>query len=69
MTEPVILISGGYDNGENYQELLPKIESHVQAAIFYGQTRAILYPLAKQVISNVIMVETLSDALKKAIEE
>ncbi len=69
MTVPVILIAGGYDNGENYQELLPKIESHVQVAIFYGQTRPILYPLAKQVINNVVMVETLSEAMSTALKE
>ncbi len=68
MSEPVILIAWWYDNGENYQELLSKIQSHVQIAVFYGQTRAILYPLAKQVIADAFMVDTLSDAMKKAIE-
>jgi len=69
MTDPVVLISGWYDNGENYQEISEKIKAKVQVAIFYGQTRAILYPLAKQVISNVIMVETLWEAIGQAIQE
>jgi UDP-N-acetylmuramoylalanine-D-glutamate ligase len=69
MSDPVVLISGWYDNAENYQELSEKIKAKVQVAIFYGQTRAILYPLAKQVISHVIMVETLWEAITQAIEE
>lgn len=69
MTDPVVLISWWYDNGENYQELSEKIKSKVQVAIFYGQTRAVLYPLAKQVISEVTMVETLWEAITQAIEE
>jgi UDP-N-acetylmuramoylalanine--D-glutamate ligase len=66
MTQPVVLISGWYDNAEDYKEILPLLSQHVTSAIFYGQTRAILYPLAKQVISDVIMVETLWEALQEA---
>jgi UDP-N-acetylmuramoylalanine-D-glutamate ligase len=69
MSDPVVLISGWYDNAENYQEISEKIKAKVQVAIFYGQTRAVLYPLAKQVISDVIMVETLWEAITQAIEE
>lgn len=69
MSDPVVLISGWYDNGENYQEISEKIKAKVQVAIFYGQTRAVLYPLAKQVISDVTMVETLWEAITQAIEE
>ncbi len=69
MTSPVVLISGWYDNGEAYKEILPLISQHVTSAIFYGQTRAVLYPLAKQVISQVTMVETLWEAITQAIQE
>lgn len=69
MNEPVVLISGWYDNAEDYKEILPLIKNSVQSAVFYGQNRVILYPLAKQVISSVDMVETLAEAINKAIEE
>lgn len=69
MTEPVVLISWWYDNGEDYQDLTPKLATHVQIAIFYGQTRALLYPLAKPSVEKVIMVETLWEAISQAIEE
>lgn len=59
MNSPCVLISGGYDNGENYHDVSSKIGKNVTVAIFYGQTRTILYPLAKQLISQVYMVETL----------
>jgi UDP-N-acetylmuramoylalanine-D-glutamate ligase len=69
MMSPVVLISWWYDNAEDYKEIVPLLSQHVTSAIFYGQTRAILYPLAKQVISQVTMVETLWEAINQAIEE
>lgn len=69
MDPPVTLIAWGYDNGENYDALLEKFSEKVRVGIFYGQTRVHLYPLGKQVITDVFMVETLQEAMELAIEE
>ena len=69
MESPITLIAGWYDNGENYEALLDKLCEKVRVGIFYGQTRIHLYPLGKQVITDVFMVETLEEAMKLAIEE
>lgn len=69
MQWPIVLISWWYDNGENYSSLIEKIADKVKVAIFYGQTRVHLYPLAKQVVTDTFMVETLQEAMKLAWEE
>lgn len=69
MESPIVLIAGWYDNGENYDLLLQKFADKVRVGIFYGQTRVHLYPLGKQVITDVFMVETLEEAMKLAWEE
>lgn len=69
MEPPVILIAWWYDNGENYTSLLDQLSQKVRVGIFYGQTRIHLYPLWKQVITDVFMVETLQEAIELALQE
>lgn len=69
MQAPVTLIAGWYNNGENYNALLELLETKVRVGVFYGETRAQLYPLAKQVVTNSYMVETLEEAIDLAIKD
>lgn len=38
-TKPLILIAGGKDRGENYEELIPCIQKHVKTLILIGESK------------------------------
>ena len=64
--QPFVAIAGGYNNGDNYDSLFDESLSHLKGLILYGEIRANLYPLAKQYMTQVTMVETLQEALQEA---
>ncbi len=66
MSWRVVLIAWWCNNGENYDWLVDKLWEKLIAWVFYGQTRTLLYPLAKQWVKNISMVETLEEALELA---
>lgn len=65
-TKPVVLIAGGLDRGNEFDEILPDF-SHVQVLVAYGQTKEKLVRLGGKAGVTVIEADDVKDATKKAI--
>src|SRR5699024_5456192 len=64
--QPVILLAGGLDRGNEFNDLLPYMK-HVKAMIVFGETKEKLKQLAlTSGISNVQYAEDVQEATKKA---
>lgn len=66
MEKPFVAVSWGYNNGDNYDLLFDESLKNLKSIVLYGEIRAHLYPLAKQHMTQVTMVETLEEALEEA---
>ncbi|WP_280769081.1 UDP-N-acetylmuramoyl-L-alanine--D-glutamate ligase [Salipaludibacillus daqingensis] len=65
--DPVVLIAGGLDRGLSFDGLIPLLSEHVTSMITYGETKDKLSDVAKRAgVSEVMMVDSLEDATKKA---
>lgn len=65
-TQPIILLAGGLDRGNDFDELLPYLK-YVKAMVLFGQTKMKLKKLAdKAGIPSVELVEDVTVAVEKA---
>lgn len=55
--KPVILIAGGMDRGDTYEDLIPALRTHVKALITFGETSDKLAQIGKE--ANLIRVEKM----------
>ena len=69
MNRPTIVIGGGYDKDSTYDEWIESFEKKVQYLILLGQTKEKIAACAKEHgFNNVIMVESLEEAVEAAYE-
>ncbi len=64
---PVILLLGGYDRGQSYDEL-NEYMTYVKLVVAYGSTSDRIKDFCERNLKNVISVETLSEAVKAAYQ-
>lgn len=65
MTKPTILIGGGYDKGNVYDEWIEAFENKVKCLVLIGQTADKIEACArKHGITNIILADTFEKALK-----
>ncbi|AVQ98958.1 UDP-N-acetylmuramoyl-L-alanine--D-glutamate ligase [Oceanobacillus sp. M65] len=66
--QPVILLAGGLDRGNDFQALLPYLK-HVKGLVVFGQTAEKLKKLGEQAdITNIVFAEDVEDAVVKAYQ-
>lgn len=65
-TKPIVLIAGGLDRGNEFDELLPDF-SHVEVLVAFGQTREKLVSLGEKAGVTIIEADNVEDATKKAL--
>ncbi|GAB2542957.1 UDP-N-acetylmuramoyl-L-alanine--D-glutamate ligase [Gracilibacillus alcaliphilus] len=64
--QPVILLAGGLDRGNEFDELIPYM-SYVKSLIVFGQTSEKLAKVGQALgISNIIYAENVAEAVEKA---
>lgn len=66
-TEPFVLICGGYDNSDDYNSLKDVLLQHKPYIIVYGQIAPHIYPLAKSLGLECMMLTTIEESLIQAI--
>ncbi|MCE5195825.1 MAG: UDP-N-acetylmuramoyl-L-alanine--D-glutamate ligase [Negativicutes bacterium] len=65
--EPIILIAGGLDRGQDFTEFAQSIRQHCKAVILLGQTKErIRQALAAENFSNVTMVHDMEEAVEQS---
>ncbi|GIN11320.1 UDP-N-acetylmuramoylalanine--D-glutamate ligase [Shouchella clausii] len=64
--KPVVLIAGGLDRGNDFDELLVSLK-HVKAVVAYGETKSKLLALAAKANVQGIAAERVKDAAEKAV--
>ncbi|EOA3904126.1 UDP-N-acetylmuramoyl-L-alanine--D-glutamate ligase [Bacillus cytotoxicus] len=64
-TSPVILLAGGLDRGNEFDDLIPYFEQHVKAIVTYGQTAPKLVHAAEK--AGLAIIETVNH-LEEAVE-
>jgi len=70
MTKPTILIGGGYDKQNEYDEWIEAFEGKVKAFVLIGQTREKIAACAKEHgIENIILADTFEEALSICVEQ
>jgi len=69
-SDPVILIAGGLDRDESFDDLIPLLKEHVKAVIAFGETKDQLAEVARKAdIESVIVVDTVSEATVDAFRK
>lgn len=64
--QPIILLAGGLDRGDDFDELIPHLD-HVKAMISFGETKEKLKALGmKAHIDSIATVDTMREAVEKA---
>ncbi len=67
--EPVILIAGGLDRGNGFDELIPALQKHVKSVISLGETARKLQKTAQRAgVKQAEIVNTMEDAVASAYE-
>ncbi len=70
MNTPTILIAGGKDKNNNFDEFINSFNGKIKTLILLGETKDIIRKSAeKNQFNNIIMVETMEDAVNKAFEK
>lgn len=70
MVSPTVVIGGGYDKGSSYDEWIASFEGKVKCLVLLGQTReAIAEAAGRAGFTNVILVDTLEEAVKASREQ
>ncbi len=70
MIAPTVVIGGGYDKESSYDEWIASFEGKVKCLILLGQTReAIAEAAGRAGFSNVILVDTLEEAVRASREQ
>ena len=67
--KPVILLAGGLDRGNSFDQLVPTLKGHVKALYTFGETADKMIEAAKEAgISNIHKLDELKDAVPLAYE-
>lgn len=70
MTKPTVLIGGGYDKQNEYDEWIEAFDGKVKAFVLIGQTREKIAECAgKHGIENVILADTFEEAFAICVEQ
>lgn len=70
MTKPTVLIGGGYDKQNDYDEWIEAFEGKVKAFVLIGQTREKIAECARaHGISNIILADTFEEAFQICVEQ
>lgn len=64
--KPVVLIAGGLDRGNDFDELLASLK-YVKAVVAYGETKSKLLALAAKANVQAVTAERVQDATEKAV--
>src|SRR4030095_10080925 len=64
-SEPIVLILGGKDKGNNYEEIKNEVKEHVKHIIAIGESKQKIYNFFKDKVP-VTLAESMEDAVKKA---
>lgn len=68
-TQPIVLIAGGLDRGNSFDDLIPSFKN-VRALITYGETKEKLIEAGKKAkVPHLHMVDTLEIAVKEAYRQ
>lgn len=66
---PVVLLAGGLDRNESFDDLIPMLKNHVKVIVTFGETKKQLAEVAKKAdIQTIIVVDTVTQATLKAYE-
>lgn len=67
--EPVVLLAGGLDRGNSFDELIPIFKRHVKAVVSFGETAKKIQETAKHAgVEKTKIVETMDEAVKTAYQ-
>lgn len=67
--QPIIILMGGYDKGEDFTELLKEAKDKIKALVAFGKTRYKICETAKnQGYENIFLAKDLNEAFTKAQE-
>ena len=70
MTKPTVLIGGGYDKQNEYDEWIEAFDGKVKAFVLIGQTREKIAACAKaHGIDNIILADTFEEAFTVCVEQ
>jgi len=61
---PMVLILGGRDKGNDYSELIPQIHAKVHTIIAIGEGKAAIETQLKEHVPNFVVAETMEQAVK-----
>ncbi|PWA13408.1 UDP-N-acetylmuramoyl-L-alanine--D-glutamate ligase [Pueribacillus theae] len=65
--EPVILLAGGLDRGNGFDELIPILQKHVKAVVSFGETRKKIQEVAEKAgIQHTKIVSNMEEAVDAA---
>ena len=70
MSKPTVLIGGGYDKQNEYDEWIEAFDGKVKAFVLIGQTREKIAACAREHgISNIILADTFEEAFAICVEQ
>lgn len=70
MVTPTVVIGGGYDKKSSYEDWIASFQDKVTWLVLLGETKEAIAKTAKEVgFTNIIMTETLQEAVQKASEK
>ncbi len=70
MTKPTVLIGGGYDKQNEYDEWIEAFDGKVKAFVLIGQTKDKIAACAKaHGVQNIIMAETFEEAFAVCVQQ
>ena len=70
MSKPTVLIGGGYDKQNEYDEWIEAFDGKVKAFVLIGQTREKIAACARaHGISNIILADTFEEAFAICVEQ
>ena len=70
MTKPTVLIGGGYDKQNEYDEWIEAFEGKVKALVLIGQTREKIAECArKHGVPNIILADTFEEAFEICVKQ
>lgn len=62
-SEPVVLIAGGRDKGNDYEKLIPLIQNRVRALITIGEAAEAIHRQLGPHVQDAVVADTLADAV------
>lgn len=67
--EPVVLLAGGLDRGNGFDDLIPIFKRHVKAVVSFGETAKKIEETARHAgVEKTKIVETMDEAVKTAYQ-